>query len=121
MSDQIIPLDAAPNQSFKVTVNVGARQVSLGVTLRYSEPAAYWVMTLVDEAGNLLLDSVPLVTGQFPAANILGQYQHLEIGSAYVVNASSVPAPDYPNNLDLGTDFLLAWGDQVAFAAPSTV
>lgn len=110
MADQIIPLDSAPNQSFKVTVNVDGKLISLGVTLRYNEAADYWTMTLTDGSGNLLLDSIPLLTGGFPAANILGQYAHLGIGSALIANASGVQSPDYPSNQDLGSDFLLIWG-----------
>ena len=111
MADQIIPLDTQPNQSFKASVSVGGALVTLQVTLRFNEEAQYWVMTLYDAAGFLLLDSVPLLTGAFPAADILGQYAYLGIGSAYVVNASQVASPDYPDNSDLGTDFQLAWAD----------
>lgn len=114
MAQQIIPLDSAPNQTFKVAVNVDGKLIPLAVVLRYNEPANYWAMTLSDGAGNLLLDSIPFVTGLFPAANILGQYAYLGIGSALVANASGVGSPDYPNNQDLGNDFILVWEDTAA-------
>ena len=116
MSLQIIPLDNSPNQSWQVTVNVNGRPVPLAVTLRYNEIARYWVMTLKDQSGNLILDSVPFITGVGQTQNILGQYTYLAIGSATIFNASGISL-DYPNNLNLGSDFLLLWGDQ---AKPTT-
>ena len=106
---QIIPLTTAPNQTFTVSLSVDGATVDLGMILRYNEVARYWVLSIYDTIGALLLDSLPLITGSFPAGNILGQFAYLEIGSAYVINASQVASPDFPNNGDLGTDFVLLW------------
>lgn len=70
-------------------------------------------MAVTDKNHNVLLDGVPLITGSYPAANLLRQYQYLGIGSAYIVPASS-GLPDIPNFDDLGTDFLLVWTDSAA-------
>lgn len=113
MPNQIIPLDNAPNQSFEAPLNVDGGVTSVFITLRYNEIAQYWAMTIQDINGNLLLDSVPFLTGDNPADNILGQFAYLEIGSALIFNASQVPI-DHPNNTDLGTDFLLIWSDTPA-------
>ena len=117
MSVQIIPLDNSPNQSWEVSVNVDGQPTPLGVILRFNEIAQYWVMTITDQNGNLLLDSVPFVTGVAPDGsnlnaiqNLLNQFSYLDIGSAAVLNASGIAA-DRPNAFDLGTDFLLLWGD----------
>jgi len=74
-------------------------------------------MTITDQNGNLLLDSVPFVTGVAPNGsklnamqNLLNQFSYLDIGSAALLNASGIAA-DRPNAFDLGTDFLLLWGD----------
>ena len=113
MSDNLIPLTTAPNQTFTAVLNVNNAILRLNLTIRYNEMATYWVMTIADQNNNVLLDSIPLLTGTWPAANILQQYQYLNIGSAYVINAGSQTLYDYPNITDLGTDFVLVWSDNV--------
>lgn len=113
MANQIIPLSTAPAQSLQVALSVDGRPITLRLTIRYNEMAGYWVMAIADSTGVLLLDSIPLVTGSYPAANLLQQYAYLGIGSAYIINASGV-AQDYPNATDLGSDFVLLWGDTPA-------
>ena len=107
---QIIPLTPAPNQSFSVTLQVDGAPLTLNLALRWSEMAGYWVMTIFDSAMNLLLDSVPLITGWYPAANVLAQYGYLGIGSAYILNNGTSDS-DYPGRDDLGTNFSLLWDD----------
>lgn len=109
--NQIIPLSALPNQSLVVPLNIDGGVTDYTLVLRYNEVAEFWVLTLSNSSGTLILDSIPFVTGNTPAGNILGQYAYLKVGSAYILNVSSVSSPDYPNNLDLGTDFVLLWGD----------
>lgn len=111
MSAQVIPLTTQPGQQFQIALNVNNTVVRLTLTFRYNEMANYWVMTVADINGLLLVDNVPLVTGTWPAANILDAYQYLNIGSAYVINASNAATNDYPNAISLGTDFILIWGD----------
>ena len=111
--DVLVPLDNSPNQSFDISLATAGVVFTLKVTLRYNETAHYWVMTIKDAAGNLLLDSIPFVTGDWPAANILGQHSYLNLGSAYVVNASNV-ALDYPDAATLGREFVLIWSDTAA-------
>ena len=111
MSQQIIPLDSTPNQTFTTQVNVNGQNMSLKFDIRYNETAAYWVMTITDSpSGKILVDSLPMVTGVAPAGNLLGQYEYLGIGSAYLLNMTNSPM-DYPDSTNLGTDFILAWGD----------
>lgn len=114
MADQIIPLTNAPNQSLAASLTVDGNPLALQLDIRFSEIAAYWVMTISDANGNLLVDSMPMITGAYPAANLLAQHRYLAIGSAYIVNASGV-ASDYPDNTNLGTDFLLVWSDTPSF------
>jgi hypothetical protein len=113
MADQIVPLTSSSNQSFKAVLNVNGGVLLLNLTFKYNEMAQYWVMTIQDTDNNYLVDSIPLVTGTWPAANLLKQYQHLMIGSCYVINASSTPLYDYPSQFNLGNDFVLVWGDNV--------
>ncbi len=111
MATQVIPLTTEPNQTFQTTLSVDGQNIILSLTIRYNEVAGYWVMTITDPATNIiLLDSIPLITGAYPAANVLGQYAYLGIGSVYVIKASAV-AMDYPDSTNLGTDFVLVWTD----------
>lgn len=111
MSAQVIPLTSQPNQSFQVALNVNGATLRLNLNISYNEMANYWIMQIQDSNGNILVDNIPLITGDFPAANILDPYQYLQIGSAYVINVSNSDINDYPNAIDLGTDFILVWGD----------
>jgi hypothetical protein len=110
---QIIPLPnpPQPNLTQTLTLSVDGSPLTLMRVLRYNEIAGYWCETLSDSAGNLLLDSVPLLTGNGPACNILRQYSYLQIGSEYILNVSGSETPNYPNNQNLGSGYLDIWGD----------
>jgi hypothetical protein len=110
VADQIIPLTPSPNQSFAVTLQVDGAPLTLNLAIRWSEMAGYWVMTIFNSAMDLLLDSIPLITGWYPAANILAQYGYLKIGSAYILNDGNSNS-DYPGRSDLGSAFSLLWSD----------
>lgn len=111
MADQIVPLTTQPNQTFQIALSVGNATIRLNLTIVYNELANYWTMTIADSNNNILLTSIPLITGCWPAANILSQYQYLNIGSAYVLNISNNTTNDYPNATSLGIDFVLLWSD----------
>lgn len=70
-------------------------------------------MTIADKSGNTLIDGVPLVSGSYPAANLLRQYQYLNIGSAYIVPVSDnqIGRPDFD---ELGADYYLVWSDNAS-------
>jgi len=136
MSLQVIPLSTSPNQSFTVQLTVDGSALQLNVTLSYNQMAGYWILSISDINNNLLIDSVPALTGSYPAANILEQQAYLRIGSWYIVNVSNITpqsgseigygegfygagpyggeaglgGTDYPNDTNLGTDFQL-WID----------
>ena len=110
MSDQVIPLDSTANQNFAVSLNVDGQVLQLNLAISFSEMSQYWLMDISDANGNLLLSSLPLITGDWPAANILAQYAYLGIGSAFVINAGQA-AIDYPDAVSLGGLFLLVWSD----------
>ena len=112
---QIVPLTSSPNQSFSVNLQVDGQPLTLNLTIRWNEMAGYWVMSISDANGVLLIDSIPLITGWFPAANILAQWGYLKIGSAFVINEGT-SSSDYPGNSDLGTNFDLLWDDTPVIA-----
>ena len=107
---QIIPLTSSPNQRFTVNLQVDGSALTLQLAISWSEMAGYWVMSIFDASGNLQVDSLPLVTGWYPAANLLAQFGYLKIGSAYILNEGSSIA-DYPTRNDLGSSWVLLWGN----------
>ncbi len=105
---QIIPLTNAPNQSISTSLSVNGSVLRLQLFLYFNEMSQYWVLDISDSAGNLLVQDVPLLTGTWPAGNLLAQYGYLNIGSAYIINLGQTPN-DYPNSTELGNNFLLLW------------
>jgi hypothetical protein len=105
---QVIPLTHVPNQTVNVSLNIDDDVIDLTLLLRYFEIPGYWVMTLEDSSGNLLLDSIPLVSGNNPADNLLQQFSYLKISSVFVINAS-IETQDYPGMATLGNDLVLIW------------
>jgi hypothetical protein len=66
------------------------------------------MMDIADNLGNPLVSSVPLLTGQFPAANILAPWEYMGIGSAFIIKQSGMgSAADIPDDTNLGSQFLL--------------
>lgn len=112
MSVQLIPLTTSPNQTFQSTLAVDGKNITLEFNLKYNEIAEYWIMKITNSDKVILLDSIPLIPGGYPADNIIEQYRYLGIGSAFIVKSSNVAA-DYPSANTLGTDFLLVWGDTI--------
>jgi hypothetical protein len=109
--NQLVPLQSIPNQSFAVNLTVNGAPLVLQLGLNYDSIKGYWDMVVMDTSGTVLIDSVPLTTGEYPAANLFAQYQYMELGSAYLLNTGGA-ASDYPtaNNLEA---FSLVWGDNV--------
>jgi hypothetical protein len=110
LSAQLVPLTTAPNQQLVVSLNVNGVAIDLYISLHYNEIAGWWVMTIANAAGQILLSSVPFITGSEPAGNLLGQFQYMGFGGATVINASQA-ANDFPSNTQLGADFFLVWYD----------
>jgi hypothetical protein len=136
MSLQLIPLTNSPNQQFTVLLQVDGAPLTLNLTIKFNEMAGYWILSISDVNNNLLVDSVPMICGSYPAANLLQQQRYLNIGSWYIINvANGTPTggsgigygqggygqgpyggqagqggEDYPDSSNLGTDFQL-WVD----------
>jgi len=107
---QIVPLTSSPQQSFSVTLQVDGAALTLNLAINWNAMAGYWVMSISNSAGVLLLDSIPLITGWYPGANILAQYGYLKIGSCFILNEGNSDS-DYPGINDLGSNFQMLWDD----------
>ncbi len=104
----IVPITNAPNQAIRVTLAINGKSLTLSLRLYYNVSLQCWLMDIADQFGSPIVSSVPLLTGVWPAANILVPYDHLKIGSAFVINQSG-SQQDRPNDSNLGNDFLLLW------------
>lgn len=102
------------NQSLTALLQVNGAPLTLQLEIAWSAMAGYWVMTVSDVNGNLLVDSVPLITGWYPAANLLAQQEYLQIGEAFIINNGNTAA-DYPGVNNLGTDFSLLWDSNASY------
>ena len=135
MSLQQIPLTNSPNQTMTVALTVDGLSLTLNLTISFDRMAGYWILSISDVNNNLLIDSIPMLCGSYPAANLLAQQVYLGIGSCYVINTgNSIPTSgpgygsggygqggyggqagqggiDYPDDTNLGTTFELWWGD----------
>lgn len=104
-----IPLNNAPysEQTFKLNLEGGAKNIYIKLVLRYHDLYDLWTASVTNNAtGEVLIDTLPLV----PGVDLLGQYQYLEIGHAYIVAATDTDLMQ-PDNTTLGSAFLLIWGD----------
>ena len=108
----IIPISNAPDMEYVLSVPIGKTNVPLKIRLRYNDEGGFWFLSVKDGTTNrMLIDAVPLVTGERPAGNLLKQYQYLGIGSAMIVPVTDLPPTDCPDYENLGTEFVLVWGD----------
>ena len=67
----------------------------------------FWTADVIDnETSTELISGMPLV----PGINLLGQYEYLNIGSAYIM-ATEPTDLQQPDNYTLGGTWVLVWGD----------
>jgi len=108
----VIPLTTKPNQLFNCTIPIDGQNRRLSFGLRYNNIAQYWSLTVTDGVTrDILIDSIPLQRGQFPAANLLEQYSYMKIGSAAIVHQGKLPPDANPNDSNLDSEFYLVWSD----------
>jgi hypothetical protein len=86
---------------------------------------SFWVMDIADQFNAPIVSSIPLLPGAWPGGNILASVDHLQIGSAFVINQNG-RVTDRPDPSDLGTGFCLLWdsndsyGQSTPFLVPVT-
>jgi hypothetical protein len=110
----VIHLTTDPNQTFTCTIPIDGENRRLNFNLRYNNVAAYWCMTISDPLlRRTLIDSLPIIVGQYPAADLLEQYRYLGLGSATVVAVGPTEPDANPDDKTLGKNYMLVWGDTV--------
>ncbi|MBX4259730.1 hypothetical protein KTC96_24710 (plasmid) [Clostridium estertheticum] len=106
----IVPLTPSPNQSFTCIIPIDSKSITFNFFLRYNTQAECWIMQLSDSKQTIIIDSIPLLCG----TNLLAQYSYMKIGSAYIVKVDTTLASDKPDDINLGTNFILVWGDTIS-------
>jgi hypothetical protein len=110
----VIPLTAEPNQSFNCTIPIDGENRPLSFLLRYNGVSEYWSLTVMDARTKaMLIDAVPLMSGVYPAANLLEQFGYMGLGSVCIVREGELPESSNPNDTNLGAEYYLVWGDSV--------
>lgn len=105
---QYVPLDNSPNQTLQTTLSINNVNRTFTLFLRYI--GAYWSMR-VSENDVILVDNIALLSGANGYLyNILRGFEYLNIGSAYIFKTSTIIS-EVPDNTNLGTDFILLWGE----------
>jgi hypothetical protein len=108
----IIPTDAKPNQTLRCVVPVDGKNLALRLGLKFNTEADYWILSVTDDvSGVMVIDSMPLIAGVFPSANLMEQYNFLQIGSCVIVKTNPDNSAVMPDAFNLGTDFKMIWGD----------
>lgn len=108
----LIPLDSTPNKSFSCLVPVDGVNRSFSLHLAYNLVGEYWTMDIGDaDTGEALVTALPLLSGEYPAANLLEQWACLGIGSAVIVPIGIATAESDPDLTNLGADYALVWSD----------
>jgi hypothetical protein len=111
MAMQIVPL-TSNNQTFNCQLSIDGTNKTFIFSITYNTPGGYWFMSISDSNGVMLLDSIPLLVSDFPAADLLGQYTYLKIGSAAVVPTSTL-STSVLDDTNLGSDYVLVWTDTI--------
>lgn len=117
MPSQIVPLTTLPNQTLSVTLAINGGTLTLLLTQSFNRVGGFWVLNISTAQNVPLVNSLPLITGDWPAGNILGPYEYLGIGEAFVINSNGA-ASDFPNDSNLGSGFVLLWTDNSNSVVP---
>ena len=107
-----IPLTNSPNQTFNCIVPVNGENHNLRFTLWYNYKAKYWLMSIFEITENKeMFENLPLLVSKGRFENILCQLGYMDLGMAGVVPL--IDSLENPDNTNLGTAYILLWGDAV--------
>lgn len=109
-----IPLTNAPNQTFFCNIPLNGGNKKLRFDLRYNTKAQYWMMTVTDARTNEeYITNIPLLSSNYAFRNLFNQLGYKNIGKCYIYNKAGY-VYSMPDDEDLGTAFLMLWGDNDA-------
>lgn len=98
-----------------VSVPVDEYNKYLYLEFTYNRMGDIWNLTLYDgNTQECILSNVPLLFGENQSQNLLRQFGHLNIGSAFIVPLVDDPTTDSPDYKTWLDEFQLWWGDESA-------
>ena len=111
MTLSVLPVNSNPNQTFECTLPVDGSNRRFKFFFEWNPIGRYWQFDLFDLNNNdeQLLNKQPVYSIDYPYNNIISTYTYKEIGSLYVV--ATLPNSDRPDFTNLGSDYVLVWGD----------
>lgn len=92
----VIPITPSTPQVFSTTL----LQTSYNMRTRFSVGSLAWMLDIYDVDNNLIVGSIPLVTG----ADLLEQYKYLGIGGGLYISNSGSLNDAVPQFNDLGVN-----------------
>lgn len=113
-----VPLTNSPNQTFEITIPVNGKNKTFVFNMWYNYFAEYWLLSIIDsQTEQFIVSNTPLLSSTYDFANMLKQYGYKLIGNAYIAPISNKKL-SMPNNENIGSDFVLLWGDNDAESLP---
>lgn len=110
---KIVPLTNEPNQKLSITLPIDGGNISFDLECRYNSKAGNWTLKATNtNTGEIYFDGLPLLYGVYPSANQLEQLSYKRIGSITLVKNGDIEL-DMPNDVSLGNQFFLLWGDTI--------
>jgi hypothetical protein len=110
---KIVPFNSEPNQTMTITLPIDNGNLVLELQCRYNTVANYWTVKATNpDTKEVYFDGLPLLYGVYPSANQLSQISYKRIGSMVLVKNGEVDM-DMPNDINLGNEFLVLWGDTI--------
>ena len=107
----VVPVDNSPNHTFRITIPVDGENKTFRMKLVYNSVGKYWMLTIMDISGKVILSNVNLVcTCGTVSMNILDFVKYLRIGGLSVVDDGAFTF-SMPNDKQLGNRYKLVWGD----------
>lgn len=107
----VLPVNSDPNQTFECSLPIDDKNRRFRFFFEWNPIGEYWQFDLYDlnQGGKQLLNKQVVCSIDYPYNNILKTYTYKELGSLYVI--SLLPSKDRPGYNNLGTDYVLVWGD----------
>lgn len=115
MTLSVLPVNSDQNQTFEVSLPIDSKNRRLKFFFSWNPVGQYWQFDLFDQnnGGAQVLSNMPIYAIDYPYNNIILTYEYKEVGSLYLVNVgdSASEDNDRPHIDNLGTDWVMVWGD----------
>lgn len=110
----VIPSPTSRNEWQTITVQPDGTKKTVQLRFHFVDTKGIWNLSIYDpKTGACMAECIPLLSGLYPSADILGPFGALGIGSACIVPLVTSPTTEHPSETNFGTEFVLVWGDRI--------